>query len=564
MKRLSDGGGPLRIWGARSGHRRRHVDVLFGAGDDDYPFWLLTVRVNILLFVLCAAAVAVSGLSPARLRRALAARTDIWIALAWTAIAAGLRFLVAEHNLSDLGGIGYSRILLGYNGHFAAAQLYALVYARSVRDLEHAILLNRLSATLTVPVVYAVCRRLVPATRAFAFMATAVLALHPLHVLFAATDALSSSSSLLAAVSYVLLLRAAGDAPPPARALSALGAAAGLTLLTQVRYENVLLLVPAGIYAAARRRALASRWLAPAAVCVIVFGAIYAVAARRAGSSYLALNPTHLAECARAAREMFGNPIFAMAPVLVGTAAVILDRRSGVRRLAVLPLLAAVSLIALPNTLPHHLARTYSNQVLLLSLITGYGLALLWASPWRGMRVIAAGCLLWAAALPVLFWPTLRQRHLETAEHDVFRDGLASLPAGIDRIIVPDDELLNRETHSTIEAVNKYRMIAAAAGAGAIELVGMTRFLETRAAFDCSRNNCVVFRGVPCLGLPHYWFAAAACAQVMATATGQAVREEEVTAGSFLDCSIYRGDAHRRLCEPLRQRVRLGFYRIER
>ena len=43
--------------------------------------------------------------------------------------------------------------------------------------------------------------------------------------------------------------------------LSALGAAAGLTLLTQVRYENVLFLVPAAIYLFMRRRTVAAGWL---------------------------------------------------------------------------------------------------------------------------------------------------------------------------------------------------------------------------------------------------------------------------------------------------------------
>jgi hypothetical protein len=555
------------------------VDVLFGKGDDNYPFWLLTVRVNILLFVFCTAVVVASSLSPARLRKALGGKADICIALAWTLVAAGLRFLVAEHNLSDLGGIGYSRILLGYNGHFGAAQLYSLVYARSGRDLEHAILLNRLAATLTVPLVYALCRRLVPASRAFAVIATALLALHPLHVLFSATDTLSIVSSLLAAVSYLLLVNAVGDAPGPAagvlsmarsrwslqisKSVSLFGAAAGLTLLTQVRYENVLFLAPAVVYLWARRRAVSFHWLAPAAVCFVLFIAIYAAEALGAGSSYLALNSTHLDTCLRAAREMFGNPIFGIVPVLVGTAAAILDRRSRVRWLAPLPLLAAVSLIALPNTLPHHLARTYTNQIMLLSLVTAYGLALLWESPWRGGRVVAAGCLLWTAALPMLCWPVLRQRHLETAEHDFFRASMASLPPGIDRIIVPDDDLLFRETHSTIESMNKYRMIAAAAGANAIELVGMTPFLEKREDIDCSRGNCLFFRGVPCMGLPHYWFAQAACTQLMATRAGPAWREEDVTAGSFLDCSIDRSEARRSACAPVPPR-RLGFYRITR
>jgi hypothetical protein len=541
----------------------RWLDVLFGKGDSDYPFWLLTVRVNILLFLLCTAVVVAWNLSPARLRRERATRTDIYIALALTAVAGALRFLAVEHNLSELGGIGYSRILLGYKGHFGTAQLYSLVYARSGRDLEHAILLNRIASTLTVPVVYALCRRLAPAVPAFALSATALLALHPLHLLFSATDALPISASLLAAASYLLLAIAVGeaDAPAWARVLSAMGGATGLTLLTQVRYENVLFIAPPVIYFFAWRRALSVRRLAPGAICFALFIAVYTVDALRWGLSYQ--SPIPLADCLRAAvRELFGNPIFAIAPVLVGTAAAIIDRRSRLRWLAPLPLIAVVPLIALASPLGHHLARTYVNHVLLLSLVAGYGLALLWESPWRGRRAVAVGCLLWAGVLPVLFWPNLRERHLETAEHDFFRASLASLPPGVDRIVVPDDERLSRETHSIIESMNKYRMIADAAGTPGIDLVGMTRFLEHPGDIDCSRGNCLFFRGVPCMDISHYWFAEPACGQLMATRAGPPVREEEVVAGSFLDCSIYRGAARRQLCEPTRKPQRFGFYRI--
>jgi hypothetical protein len=541
----------------------RWLDVLFGRGDSDYPFWLLTVRVNILFFLLCAAAVVAWTLSPARALTVLRAKQEICTALLLTVLAALLRFFVVEHNLSELGGIGYSRILLGYKGHFGTAQLYSLVYARTARDLEHAILLNRIASTVTVPVVYALCRRLAPDRRAFALIATALLALHPLHLLFSATDALPISSSLLAAVSYLLLASAVGDedAPAWARVLSAIGAAAGLALLTQVRYENALFIAPPVIYLLAWHRALPVRMLAPGAIVFALFVSVYTVEVFHSGLSYQ--SPIALADCLRAVvHEIFSNPIFAIAPVLVGTAAAIIDQRSRVRWLAPLPLIAVVPLIAFASTLGHHLARTYVNQVLLLSLVAGYGLTLLWESPWRGGRGVAVGCLLWVGALPIFFWPNLRERHLETAEHDFFRASLAALPPDVDRVVVPDDDRLSRETHSTIEAMNKYRMIADAAGVPGIELVGMTRFLEHPKDIDCSRGNCLFFRGVPCMGISYYWFAEPACGQLMATRAGSPVREEAVVAGSFLDCSIYRGAARRRLCEPTRKPQRFGFYRL--
>jgi hypothetical protein len=548
----------------------RWLDVLFGRGDEGYPFWLLTVRVNILLFVLCAAVVVAWNLAPARLRAALGARADLGSALALTAVAGLLRFLVAD-NVTALGGIGYSRILLGYGGHFGTAQLYSLLYARTTRDLEHAILFNRLASTATVPLVYALCRRLVPASRAFAVFAALLLCFHPLQLLFSATDGLPISSSFLAVAAYLLLARAVDGTDTPAwlRTVSAAGAATGLALLTQVRYENVLFLVPPVVFVFARRRTLSVRTLAPAAMLFALFISVYATEALSSGPAYQSAAP--LTEGLRAAtRELFDNPIFGLGPVLIGTAAAIVYRRSHVRWFAPLPVLGLVPLIALAITLERHdyafgfvpLARIYVNQVLLLLLVSGYGLALLWGSSRRVVRAIAVGCVVWMAALTALFWPNLRARYVEFAEHEFFREALAALPPDVDRVVVPDDDLLFRESHSTIELMTKYRMIAAATGARRIKLVGMTPFLESPTKVECRRGNCLFFRGLPCTGLSPYWFARGPCERLMATRLGPAVREQDVVAGSFLDCSIDRGAARRRLCTPAGTAMRFGLYRI--
>jgi len=548
----------------------RWLEILFGKGDSGYPFWLLTVRVNALLFVFCAGMVISWHLRRARVGRALGDKAEIGIVLVLTALAGVLRFLVVEHNVTALGGIGYSRILLGYRGHFGTAQLYSLVYAHTVRDLEHAVFLNRVAATLTVPLVYLLCRRLAPAMRSFGLIAAVLVALHPLHLLFTATDGLPASSSLLAVASYLLLESCVGDEERPGwmRMFSGAGAASGLALVTQVRYENAIFLVPAFVYLFARRRTLAVSVLVPGVVLFLVFISVYAVEAVGSGPSYRGDVP--LADGLRAAvRELLDNPIYAIGPVLVGSAAAALDRRSAVRWLAPLPLLLLAPLIVLAIALERHdysagfvaLARIYVNQVVLLSLVGGYGLALLWESPWRVGRAVAGACLLWVGVLPVLFWPNLRERYLEMAEHDFFRAALTSLPPGIERVVVPDDEVLLRESQSTIELTNKYRMIAHAAAPG-IELVEVTRFVEHPGEFDCGRDNCLFFRGLPCKGLTQYWFAEAACAQMMATHAGLPVREEDTEAGSFLDCSIYRGAERRRWCEPTRQRQRFGLYRV--
>ncbi|MDX2170650.1 MAG: hypothetical protein SF182_26495 [Deltaproteobacteria bacterium] len=535
------------------------LEVLFGKGDADHALWLALVRLDILAFLLCAGLLLAWGVSRRGRPWAQWTPVDVGLAAGLTALAAALR-LAVEPNLSDLGGIGYSRILLGYKGHFGAAQLYSLLYAHAGRDLEHAVLLNRLASTLTVPLVYGLARRLTPATRSFAVIAAALLALHPLHLLFTPTDALPICTSFLAAASYLLLAIAVDGASTPAwlRPTAALGAASGLALLTQVRYENYAFLLPPALYLWAQRGA-ALRPLWPGAVALALLLGAYTLAALGAGSSFQ--NPVVWSDVAQTlGGELRDNPIFATWTMLVGTAAALLSRRSAVRRWALLPLLAVLPIAAVSGR-GHHFARAYVNLVLPLTLMAGYGLSLLWEARRWAPRAVVLACLGWSALLPVLFWPTLRERHLETAEHDFLRGALATLPPGIDRIIAPDDVRLERETHSTIEALNKLRMIAAAVGAR-VEIVGMTQYLEHPETVDCTRGNCALLAGALCAGLPQYWFAADTCAQALDRHRGAPLAEQEVRAGSFVDCSIYRGAARRQHCDPVRLPRRLGLYRL--
>ena len=107
----------------------------------------------------------------------------------------------------------------------------------------------------------------------------------------------------------------------------------------------------------------------------------------------------------------------------------------------------------------------------------------------------------------------------------------------------------------------KYRMIAHSVGAP-VDVVGGTAFLEHRGDYDCSRGNCAVLRGVLCQGLPMYWFADAQCAQLMASHAGAPLVEADVLAGSFVDCSVYRGALRRDRCLPRHRTYRLGLYRV--
>lgn len=536
------------------------LEVLFGQGDSDHALWLAAVRLDILLFVGCAAALLIAAIAG---RRGAARRwdaTDLIVAGALTAAGALLRIAVTA-NIADFGGIGYSRILVGYKGHFAAAQLYSLIYEQTARDLEHAILLNRIAGILSVPLLYALCRRLLPDGRGFAVCATALLALHPLHAMFGATDALPTCTTLVAVSSYLMLAMAFDGGRTPAWRLTVagLGAGAGLALVTQVRYENLLLLAPPALFVLARRRSNL-RPLLPGAIAGGLFMTAYFTQASRAGSSFQ--NPILWQDIVLGARhQLFGNPIFAMLPALIGIAAATFSRRSRVRLLAPLPLLAVLPLAAVVSPEGHHLARTYLNLLLPLILVSGYGLALLWSSPRRGARALVVACLVWAALLPIAYWPNLRARHIEMAEHEFFRRAVAALPPGIDRIIVPDDERLGRQTGSTIEVMTKYRAIAASVRPD-VDVVGTTRFFEQARSVDCSRDNCAFFRALPCFGLRHYWFADPECA-AMGARSGAAIAEEEVIAGSFVECSVYRGETWRERCAPVRLLQRFGLYRLD-
>src|SRR5439155_10047461 len=191
------------------------------------------------------------------LRRMRDARAEIGTVLGLTALAAVLRFIVARANLMDFGGIAYSRLLLGYKGYFATAQVYSLFYQLTARDIEHAILFDRIAGTVTIPLVYLLCRRLRPRNRLLAGAAAFLFAVYPLHILFSASDALSVFSLFLAAGSYAMLAGAQTlEARPAIDWLCYLAGFTGLALITQVRYENVLLLIPPAVVMFARRRSL--------------------------------------------------------------------------------------------------------------------------------------------------------------------------------------------------------------------------------------------------------------------------------------------------------------------
>ena len=542
----------------------RCLEVLFGRGDDDYPFWLLAVRANILLFLACVALVLVWNASPARRRQLLRAPGAIAIGLGLTALAAALRFAVASANLMDHGGIAYSRLLLGYKGYFATAQFFSLGYQLTARDLEHAILFNRLAGTLTIPLVYVLCRTLLPGLPLVGTVAAFLVAVSPLHILFSASDALAIFSGFLCLASYALLAGAMRlGLRPRLAAIHYLGGFAGLTLLTQVRYENALLLLPPALVLWTRRRALPGWPLRWPLLATAGLGLFYAHAAATSGLSFqnrvdvwrgLDLVVWHLVL----------NPFLAIPLLLIGTAAVWVyaGRRWGA--LAVLPWAAAFGLAALTTDSGHGAARIYANWLILILPLAGYGFARMLAAPRRLSRAAAAAVLLCLGLQPWLMRERLAAQYLEMLEHQRFRALLENPPPGTETIVVPDDELLRRQAHSTLEVMHKYVMIRAALPLAAHppRLLGLTEYLEHPQQANCAAGGCVFFFGMPCMAQEVYPFTEAQCATLLRTHPTALLADEGIVAAPFVDCSIYSGWPHAPRCAAALQPRRFAVYRL--
>jgi len=545
-------------------HTTRWLDLLFGNGDDDYAFWLLTVRINILVVVLCAALLIAWNLSPTRLRRARAARAEIGSALALTALAALLRFGVTSANLMDYGGVAYSRLLYGYKGYFGTAQFFSLFYTLTTRDIEHAILLNRIAGTLTVPLVYSLCRRLQPGAKLFPAAAAFLFAVYPLHVLFSASDALAIFSDCLAAGAYALLAGAVMlEAGEWVAAIRYVGGFAGLALLTQVRYENVLLLVPAAVLLLVQRQRL--RWR-PLIVALAVSATLVLIYGYEAGTSTLSYrDPFHFwPGLQMAVTHLVRNPLLAVPVLCVSIVAVWIYKGFGWGVLAVLPWGGAVLLSALTDT-GHSAARVYANWLILILPCAGYGFSLMLSAPQRLAKTVAAAALVYHGLQPVLVRDRLAARHLEMLEHERFAAVLRSLPPDVRWIIVPDDELIWRRSRSTLELYTKYAMIleGTADAARRRVLVGLTEFLEQPKPTMCTPGTCVFFFGLPCMEPDTYPVSSAQCQELLRTHATSIVDQTSVVAAPFVDCGIYTGTLREQLCDPAIKLRRFVVYQVE-
>lgn len=522
---------------------------LFGHGDDDGSLWLLAVRVNILLF-LVTLLVAV-GVDAVRARwrgiaRAAQARSVLVAAALLTVAATGLRFAAAA-NLLDQGGIPYSRLLLGYRGNLATAQAYSLVYTLAGRDLGHAILLDRLAGSATVPLLFVLARSLKPASLAFPVAAAGLLAFSPVHIHFSASDALSVFSGFLCALAYVAVAR---DRP----AWLAAGVL-GLALLTQVRYEDTLLLVPPLVFLAVRRRWGAAALVAAAAVVYVPFSLHAGISFQdhaRPGESW-----RFLASDAVLFDPFLGIPLLLAGALLVG-----LCRRPLLLAAAIAPFLAAAGLASATSESPHDAARVFSNWLVPVSIAAGYGFSLLAGAGHLG-RVAAAAVGLFVVSRPVAMREALRARYLEIAEHDAFAAMLAAAPADVAAVVVPDDEIMRRTDaqHRTIETFAKYRSIRAGLPGRPPRLAGITWFLE-RGGKVCAPGRCLFFDGLPCQVESPNHAAPGQCEALAREHVLEPVASETVTAAPFAECSIATGERRRAVCDPTVRTVTFSLARI--
>ena len=540
-------------------------DLFFGKGDDDFPIWLLTIRVNVLLLVVVWTAILAWQVSKVRWKRVSGARQDVGIAVAVTCVAAAFRFLVRS-NLFDHGGIPYSRMLVGYKGYFAAAQFFSLFYRLTSRSIEHAILLNRVLSTMTVPLAYALCRALMPQRVVFAAITALLMALYPLQILFAASDALSVFSVFLLTASYVLFVGAApmGEGRPIEATLLSLGAFLGLSLLTQARYENVLFLLPAAIYTVLHRGALRLRPAVPGLAVFLVFAALYACWALGSGLSYQNVVKLSVGlDVAR--RDILLNPLLSIPILLAGTMTCLIRLRWALKPMPLLVWLVAFCLVVLTADRGEHAARVYANSLLLVLAFSGYGFSvLLTEAGWLG-KVVGGACVLWLAAQPFLFRDCLSTQYLEFVENDYFRSLWRTLPGDVRWMVVPDDDLMSRRSHTSLETLTKYAMIRAGTvpGAHAARVVGITTLLERPDQIDCSRGGCVFFFGLPCMEPDLYPWAGSQCQELLRTHRTSVLDETTRVAAPFVDCSIYIGTQRQQLCDPATKPRRFAVYRIE-
>jgi hypothetical protein len=345
--------------------------------------------------------------------------------------------------------------------------------------------------------------------------------------------------------------------------IAAFGAFSGLALLTQVRYENVLLLVPAALLVFRRLHEVRWRHVGPPMAFAAGLLAFYAHQTATFGLSYT--NTVQPENVGTAVRHLVASPFVAAPLLMIGTAAVVGGGRRSIAIAALLPWLVALALATSSQSDAHGLARVFTTWLVLILPVTAHGFAAMLRAPSRPLNVVAGAVLLLLVVQPFLVRDRLASRHLEILEHDRFRALVAHLPSGVTTLVVPDDELFRRRHGSTFEVLRKYAMIAdGGASLGARpRLVGLTEALEHPERAGCEPGACAFFFGVPCFEQDVYFYTADQCRELLRKHRTSVVDEASVRAAPFARCSIYAGRLHDEVCAPATREQRFVLYRLD-
>lgn len=531
--------------------------AIFGAGDSDHPWWLLVVRMDILLFAALALAAAYRAV-----RHGWGEiRVGDLLALAGLTLLAGiLRIGVVEWNVLDHGGIAYSRMLWGYMGYFGVAQLQAPWLQATTRDLEHAVAVARVLSTLTVPAVYVLMRFAVRGPLLPAALSAFLLAVFPLHVLAAASTFESTYCLFVAAVSWGLIAAATGlpaDRATDARLRYAAGFL-GIALATQMRVDGALLLIPPAVWLVVRRRDVRAAHLLPALAVGLPFLAFFAACMAGSGLVRNAPPASVAREWADIVDWVLLNPLF-LAPVLFAGSclAFLAGPTAGVLALLAWVLAFGPSLLAQPEA--HHKARMFLAHLLPLLLFPAWGVHLLTERNERWGRAATALAIVLFGLLPVAYTANLQTPYLERRDHEAFRAALEAAPPDTAVVVVPDDSVMRRELGTTHEYLNKYLSIPVPPRLTGVRVVGMTGFMEHPESFDCTTRTCVFYEGMSCAAEDHEVSVVAAsslqCRRLVETRGASVAFRTTSSAPPFLKCTLATGALRATECRPTAREV---------
>jgi len=205
------------------------------------------------------------------------------------------------------------------------------------------------------------------------------------------------------------------------------------------------------------------------------------------------------------------------------------------------------------------------NWLLLVLPFAGYGLSLMWSAPHWTARFVAAAVLAYLAALPIVTADRLTTPYLEIIENDRFKALLAAPPPDVERIVVPDDELMWRQYHSTLEVYRKYEAIFATRppASRGLQLVRLTDYLAEPQRSGCSGGSCIFFFGIPCMDQDMYAVTQGQCETLLREHRASLLSETTVVAAPFVACSIYTGELRRELCDPATKARVFKVYRLD-